>query len=385
VTTGNAVPATGAATGGGQRARTRRAAIYRVLRRLHLWMSLVAAVPLVLASLTGALLVFGHELDAMLVGAPQAIEPAGPPVSPQTLVDRVAAERPDVRVWAAVVGEAPDRPWTLWLADGAGVLEFDPYRGEVLRHYRPDDTPYGVVRALHRRWLVDARPYAGWARNAISAVSLVLMVQVLVGVWMWGLPGKRLARLTPSFRHSRRLALQRLHMLAGVVSALLLLLVAFTGMAMFWQDSTRAVVEAVTGSPVEEPQEPSAAGLHAVADLDAAVALARAAMPHAELESFRPARGPGQLVHVGFRSEGTVVPGRVWVGDDPPRVLGLHDGRDATLATQVWHLRYWLHVGDFAGWPVRALWVVVALMPAAFVVTGLWLWRDRHRRGRARR
>ena len=38
-----------------------------------------------------------------------------------------------------------------------------------------------------------------------------------------------------------------------------------------------------------------------------------------------------------------------------------------------------LHFGDFAGWPVKLLWVFLGLAPAGFVFTGLWLWRDRRR------
>ena len=80
----------------------------------------------------------------------------------------------------------------------------------------------------------------------------------------------------------------------------------------------------------------------------------------------------------------THVVSRVWVGDDPPRVLQLYDGRQATAATWFWQMRYWLHLGDFAGWPVRLLWLIVALTPTGFVLSGLWLWRDRHRPRTAR-
>ena len=43
---------------------------------------------------------------------------------------------------------------------------------------------------------------------------------------------------------------------------------------------------------------------------------------------------------------------------------------------------YRLHMGDFAGdgvvgGLVRVLWVALALMPAAFVISGLWLWMKR--------
>ena len=51
----------------------------------------------------------------------------------------------------------------------------------------------------------------------------------------------------------------------------------------------------------------------------------------------------------------------------------------ATAATWIWQMRYPLHVGEFAGPVVRMLWVLVALMPAAFVISGFWLYGSRRR------
>lgn len=63
-------------------------------------------------------------------------------------------------------------------------------------------------------------------------------------------------------------------------------------------------------------------------------------------------------------------------------MLFVHDGREITAATWIWHMRYMLHVSDFAGPLVRALWVLVALAPAGFVISGLWLHLGRQRRER---
>lgn len=353
--------------------------LYRWLRRVHLALFLVSALPLLVSSVTGALLVYGPELQEALEPGIWTVEPRGAPLPVRELLARVAEQRPDLKVWSVVLDPDPERAWRLWLAGGQGAANVDPYDGRLLSHYHPNRNAQGIVTALHRRWLVDDRATAPWVRHAVSAVALALMLQVLVGVGIWLTPPRRLARLRVDFGKRPRMVVVRLHQLAGVVTALLLLTVGFTGLAMYWHAPARAVIEAATGSSVVDQPGLDASGRAPIADLDAAVAVGRAVFPEARLRHLRVPSRPGDVAVLHFETDGVGAPSRAWVGDDPPRVLALQDGRAASAATWIWQMRYPLHVGEFAGPVVRALWVVVALMPAAFVITGLWLYGSRRR------
>ena len=375
----------GQTTATGQATRSarisRKASIYRFLARLHLAVALVTALPLAVTSVTGALLVFGHELESLIRPPATVAAREGKVLTFSELLARVEAQRPDARVWAIVPapGAAPGSPTRMWLKGGKGIFEVDPWSGEIVDAYDPADTPYNIVRALHRRWMVDGKPESDWSRTAISVTALFLMLQVMLGIWMWALPARPFRRLKPVFRRNSRLGWQRLHMASGVVTSLMLLVIAFTGFSMYWADSTRAIVDFALPGEVTQHSEPGTKGVAPVRDLDEAVTLAHRLIPDAEVASVRPQNKPGVPVHVGLRSPGSAVNSRVWVGDEPPRVLAFYDGRKASVAMRFWHFRYWLHIGDFAGLPVRILWVVVALMPLAFIASGLWLWRDRRR------
>lgn len=353
--------------------------LYRVLRRVHLALFLATAVPLVLLSLTGALLVYAPELQEALEPEIWEVEPRAAPLPVRALLARVEEQRPDLRVWSVALSPEPDRAWRLWLAGGQGAVNVDPYDGRVLAHYQPGRNAQGIVTALHRRWLVDDKAAAPWARHAISAVALALMLQLLVGLGLWLTPPRRLARLKPDFRMRPRLLLVRLHQLAGVATAALLLVVAFTGLAMYWQAPARAVVEAVTGSRVDERPAAEPSALAAIADLDTAVAVGQAAFPDARLRHLRVPSRPGEPAVLHLEGDGIGPPSRVWVGDHPPRILALQDGTAASAATWIWQMRYPLHVGEFAGPWARPLWLVLALMPSVFVATGFWLYGNRRR------
>lgn len=358
-----------------------RARLYGWLRSLHLWLTALTAVPLLVLSLSGAFLVYGHEIQKALEPEVWRVEPRGERLPVATLLARVREQAPDVRVWSMGTGEGAGDAWVLWLADGAGVINLDPYTGTVLRRYHPHGTVNGVVTALHRWLLVDG-PARPWVRHAVSAASLVLMVQVVLGVWLWWLPARRWRNATPDFSRGARLAVFRLHQCAGLATAVLMLVVAFTGISLWWIAPTRALVETATGTAVGKPIRPDAVAHAPVPDLDRALAVARVAVPDGRLMHFRVPQKAGEPLMATFGTPGTSTPSQILVGGEPPAVLSIRDGREASAATWFWEIRYRLHMGDFAGdgvvgGLVRALWVALALMPAAFVISGLWLWMKR--------
>ena len=352
---------------------------YRNLRRLHLWVSLLTAVPLLVLSLTGALLVYAPELQRALDGEVRNTGPVGASLSPTAIVDRVSQQRPDLRIWS--IGVNRDDVWTAWLADGAGVLRIDPTSGDILDHFHPKDRFEGWVTALHRRYLVDG-PAAKWVRHGVSAVALLLIVQFAIGLWLWLKPPTPVRRLSVSFRQGTRFGILRLHQATGIATFLILAAVSLTGMAMYWHDPMRVALEWVTASQVEEPQPPREDGYAPLPNIDEALDVAQAAVPGATLSYFRLPRRSGDSLVAGLMPEGAGEgqATRVWVGDDPARVLYVYAASEANLATTIWHMRYIIHVGKFGGPIIRALWVIVALVPAAFVVSGLWLYLGRRSR-----
>jgi uncharacterized iron-regulated membrane protein len=355
---------------------------YRSLRKLHLIVSLLVAGPLLVLSLTGALLVYAPEIQRLVSPAGWSVPvPSAAALPPIRVLDRITEQRPDLSVWALSLAKSDGDPHTVWLSGGAGVLNINPSTGEILAHFKPKDTFQGWMTALHRRWLAEGET-ARWIRNGLSGIALLLIVQIGLGLWLWLKPPSPLRRLAVPVGHGTRLAVLRGHQLSGVVTALLLVVVAFTGLAMYWTEPARALIEWVTLSRVERPEPAPFEGLRPIADLNEALSLAMAEAPEAELHTIRPPDTPGAPLIATLFAPDQTAPTRIWVGDDPARVLFVHDGREITAATWIWHMRYMLHVGDFAGPLVRALWVLVALAPAGFVISGLWLYLGRRRRER---
>lgn len=355
---------------------------YSSIKAIHFYTTLVLTVPLILASITGAILVYGPELQRLLAPGGWTVTPSGTPLPPPEILDRVQEQRPDLPVWALTLAETDGLPHTAWLSGGAGVINIDPFTGDILVHYKPNETFYGWVTALHRRLLAEG-DVARWTRHAVSAFALLFAFEICIGLWLWLKLPNRLKRLAVPKGRSTLLTVLRLHQLTGVLTALLMLTVAYTGMAMYWHGPMQWLLEAATFSKIEQENPPKFEGLAPLENLGEALSLAASSVPataDADLRTVRPPDKPGRPAILTYFTDGLSVPTRVWIGDHPARVLHVQDRRDANLATWLWHLKYKIHIGTFAGPLVQAFWVILALVPTGFVISGLWLHLKRRRK-----
>ncbi|RVU38133.1 hypothetical protein EOI86_02180 [Hwanghaeella grinnelliae] len=354
---------------------------YSSIKAIHFYTTLVLMVPLILASVTGAILVYGPELQRAFAPGGWSVTPSGTPLPPPEILDRVQEQRPDLPVWALTLAEAENLPHTAWLSGGKGVVNIDPYTGDILVHFRPNETFQGWVTALHRRYLAEGKP-ARWTRHVVSVVALLMAFEICIGLWLWLKLPNRLKRLVVPKGRSTVVTVLRLHQLTGVLTALLLLTVAYTGMALYWHNPMQWVLETLTFSEVAQENPPKFEGLAPLEDLRAALSLAAAvpATANADLRTIRPPDRKGGPAIMTYFAEGQTMPTKVWIGDQPARVLHVQDGRDVTLATWLWHMKYQIHVGTFAGPVVRVFWIVLALTPAGFVISGLWLHLKRRKK-----
>ncbi len=124
---------------------------------VHRWVGLVMAGFLIVAALTGSVLVFYDELEALLNPQTHQVEPpyeGAPILDMVTLRDRALAARPEAWTDSALAPWKPGRSLSLWVRareDGAridGELFVDPYTGEVLGSRRWGDISQGRINLM---------------------------------------------------------------------------------------------------------------------------------------------------------------------------------------------------------------------------------------------
>ncbi len=350
------------------------------LRRVHLLIALVAGFLLIGLSITGALLIYAKDIQHALQPEYWQVDAKNQPLPLDALKYQVETQL-NKKVSLISLEQSPDLAWQFRLSDNL-YISVNPYSGDILHTYQYYQTFYGYLLGYHR-WLLyqnEAGKYV--LRDWISIASLCLIIELLLGFYLWVKPKRRLKRLKINRKAKRKIYYYQLHTVLGVYLLIPLILIAFSGMAFNWKNVTAWVVQAVTFNQIE--QRPDAPTVLAEAESDLNLNQARvnaqAALPDAVL--YRVYLPKSATDSIGFRMK---MPGEShpysWVWTDPGsgRVLQVYDASKANFTTQVWNFRYKFHIGDFAGRLVQMIWFVIALMPLFFVISGVYLFVVRHK------
>ncbi|WP_251979891.1 PepSY-associated TM helix domain-containing protein [Salinibacter ruber] len=356
----------------------------RVSSWIHLYGGLALGGLLIVISVSGSALVFEDALKAWLRPDLHRVTPARERAPLDEVFDAVEDAHPGVTPRIVNLPTAPTEPAVVRLGPDAPSVYVDPYRATVLGERRPDAGLVNTVVDLHVELL------AGRTGGLLVGVSgLLLVVLALTGLVLWW--PRRLTALWRALRVAWRQGAGRinydLHRAGGFYTMLFVLLTALTGSAFIFYPTTQQMLATVTAT---NPWPPPAPTVSADRDADeagtvsyqAVMRAATATLPEAEPTFLYVPQEPDAPVTVRLRTPPEWHPnGRSFVYARPSdaSVLRVDDARKAPLGAQVLQTFYPLHIGAVGGLVVKWLYVIFGLSPAVLSVTGTVIWYQRWR------
>lgn len=340
----------------------------------------ITAILLLCICISGALLVYGHELQ-------RALAPSEWRVTPQTQTLRLSELVTEVEkhtgshIRQIRLQDESDLAWQVFLNDMTAV-NLNPYTGEVIKHYRYSETFYGVIMLFHR-WLLyknddGERPF----KVFISIASLMLIIEILIGLWLWLKPKKPLKRLKINWKAKPKVLLYQLHITLGVICSLPLILIAFSGMTFHWKDATQAVVKTLTFSDITKVEAPKIEQTGPLVSVDKAYQTILDNLDGAKLQRLSFAHN-NALMSGRVQLENEFFPHSMrWVDMNTGQLVQKFDAVDQSAATATWNFRYVFHVGSFGGHFTKILWLILTLLPVFLVISGGYFYVKRQRKGK---
>lgn len=363
---------------------------------LHLYLGLFGGGLFVLISLTGSFLVFYKAIDEWLNPAQMttngsglykslnevvaATQSAAPPGGWLDSVELPSHERGVFLTWHRVPTVKLDQ--FRWYQ-----VTIDPYTGAVLSR----DREWGgylvsFIYQLHASLVLDDP-----GETIVGFVAIFLLVSIGTGLYLWW---PRPGRLRQAFTFARSGSVIRRHYdwhkLSGFYSAIILAMLAFTGVYLEFSEYVVPIVRLF--SPVQEfPKEEAMQSLP-VSDarplsVEEAVALARQVFPEGELRSVGIPHGNMGVYQVSLRQPGEVMESsgqsQVWLDQYSGKVLRVHDWRQLTGGETLLAWLFPLHNGEAFGLVGRWIVFFTGFIPLVLYVTALrmwWLKRRAHRR-----
>ena len=359
----------------------------RFLRQFHLVTGLLFGVFLSVLGLTGALLVWEHEIDHALNPHLLQTGAAPAPVSPQQVA---AIER------MLIAAPAYGRPTQLHLPQGADTVVVAWYKGADQRSRQVMVDPASLAVLGERYWgaadlsrehaistLFHLHRYllAGDTGKVVTAVvGAGAIILVIVGMALW-LPRASWSSLRKSlfvFWDKKRFPYSG-HRTAGVIVAVPLLVSAFTGIHFNMPAWTMPLIESVAGPRADKPAMPPAGKRYLA--VEQAMAAAQARIPQGSISRivFPAAKRP--VYDVRLRQPGEKRQGqgntRVTIDAASGAILSVNDPLRASGAEAVVDWLFPLHTGEAFGLAGRIGNTILGLTPLFFLVTGSWVWLRR--------
>jgi uncharacterized iron-regulated membrane protein len=349
------------------------------LFQLHLWTGLTLGIVLAVLGLSGSVLVYHDELLALTQKPEPRAQAQGAMLSFDTLL---AAARGSVDMKAANATFFVPRK-----SGDAAVVRFQSGRGRNGTNVFVDPASAGILDVrptptnafislmhdLHGRLLIPGRE----GRQVVGWLGVAMLVLGLSGIVIWWPKRGQWSAAFRVRRNARGYRLYReLHGAAGIWGLTVFLIVSFSGVAIAFPQTVRAIV--TFGAPHAAPAFNPRNGpiVKPIADeqplsLDASVALVNARYPHKAIRSvFLPAkRNAAWRVALGDRRDGPVTMAYV----DPWRKK-IVASSSAAAADSFMAWQRPLHEGGGAGAIWRFLVFLSGLLPSLFVTTGIVMW-----------
>lgn len=376
-------------------------------RRIHLYLSLAAGLVILVACLTGAILVFEKDLQMAMSKKRYYVEAGTGKLSPDQLVNAVKAKYPDAKINGIKIYEAANRSAEIsavFPAKKKGSAEVpkaptekkgppqrqpgftvfvNPYTGDVLEKYNYRETGFYQVFAMHR-WLLGGEGSVG--KYIVGISTFIFLFILLTGIILWWPKTRKIMqqRLRIKWNAGWKRINHDLHLVFGFYSAIFLFIIAFTGLAWSFEWFNNGIY-AVTKSPLKAPSPPKSVYVIDAKRIsyDDAFAAGRAVYTDAAFYNVSLPKDSADAITVSALSKNAVhenATDAVYLDQYSGTVLGKMTFADRSLGARVRSTFKPVHTGSIWGLPSKIIAFLVCLCGVTFPITGTTMWINRTRK-----
>ncbi|WP_297895314.1 PepSY-associated TM helix domain-containing protein, partial [uncultured Campylobacter sp.] len=366
----------------------------KILFNVHLILSIVFSIPLLIIGVTGAILSYQHELEALINAGSKKVEKTGEMQSVEKILQSFSEQTGAKQPVRLVVPKSDDEAFVIYANRNDAYL-VNPYTAQIIGKDRGTGFVLTVM-ALHRNLglALSGNKTAGEiGKQIVGASAVVMILLVISGVWLYfpRLKRKFAEAIKPNFKLKKYALFYNLHTSLGTLSAVIYLLICLTGLNWSYSWYNDAVMKLFVSSQ----NLPQAGAQGGPAHNDRAAAPAKEGGKKPATYKFSDAQRAYEI----FRSSGIEykeftlmlaagdkIGVRYYEPDAPATArpkgasVKLNEGKVAeqkqTEGITVGEFKdanYQLHTGYFFGLAGKILWSLVSLCMALFIFSGFYM------------
>ena len=374
------------------------------LRNIHLYLSLAAGLVIMVACLTGAILVFERELEEGFHPQRYKVSPSGTPIKLSELIAFAEEALPGSKFFSVKVYTSPNRTVEVLLAAPVEKVVtvnkdreanripnkisvstrpthtafVNPYTGKVIEVYSLRSGFFYRVMALHR-WLLGRND--GIGRYIVGISTFLFMFILFTGIILWWPKTRKIfiQRVSIKWDGNWKRLNHDLHLVLGFYSAIFLFIFAFTAMSWSFQWFNKGINK-ITGSSAEFSAPPSSietGGLPVT--VDSVLNGIQSVVKDATYYIIKAPQGPLEVYTVILLPKGAneMKWESYYVDQFSGKTLGSFKYGDGDAGQRIRAYIKPLHTSAIFGIPSKVLGFIVCILGVTFPVTGVIMWLNR--------
>ena len=225
--------------------------LMKLVSWLHLWPSLLSGVVVIFVCLTGTIIVYGDEIMDLTAGDAKYVRQVLiKKIDYKTLHENILAYNPNIENSELVFFKDPERSIRVrafdTVANYLSHIYVDQYTGEVLKE---DRAIYFFYVTAHLHADMSAGVVGGWI---VVICTIIFLISCITGLVLWW-PARwtkrtRQASFTVKWKAKFKRLNYDLHNVYGFYSLILCVILAFTGILIFFHPMGDAVIKMFGGS-----------------------------------------------------------------------------------------------------------------------------------------
>ena len=356
----------------------------KLFRTIHLYLALAAGIFIIIACVTGCILVFEEEIEHALHKERFEVVPQSKKLPLNTLLNAALAKTSNGKVTTIKIYAEEDRTLEINLSVQQKEKQtltayVNPYSGIVIGVYNKKDSFLHQVEMMHR-FLLGKKGSVG--QYVMDYSALFFFFILTTGIVLWWPKNMRLLkqRLQIKFAASTKRFTHDLHLVTGFYTSMFLIITVVCGliMGLSWMNKGLFLI---TKSKSESPNPPSSL-LTRTASIISFNEIEKVTNTNFKAYQFINIKMPKDSIDVISLS---VLPKGAYVNQANNYYLDQYNGKiigdlafaDKNLGQRVRSYVKPLHTGELFGLPSKIFGFILTLITITFPVTGVLIWLNR--------
>jgi uncharacterized iron-regulated membrane protein len=347
--------------------------MYKFFFKVHLYASFIICPFILIFAITGSLMAFELEIDHLLHAKLSYVEPVGKPRSLAAITNKIHDAFAKDTIGGYDLSTSPNISYKVYT--NSRTIYVDEYTGKILGTMTgPDfwERTQDNIHQLHLR--LAFRDQRDVGKSVMSWAGAILLIVLPSGLVLWW----RQKRVAVRWKEKSRLVWFDIHSLVGVIAFTFIMISAFTGVMIGFENTTTPMFYKLTGS---KPTQMSDVKITVPVNTkpitpDSAIQIARKSLQGAAPFNINiPAATEAYMVRCRYPEDRT--PGgrsRVMIDPYNGKVLFAEGSRTAPGGERIVIANRAIHTGDVFGIFSKIIMSLASFALGFQVISGLRMW-----------